>query len=76
MRARRLDDVPVVVGGIIPGGDAASLRKAGVAALFGPGTSTADVVAAFRELAGPARGGGRRDRAAPAGRGGPPPPPE
>ncbi|TQJ09632.1 (R)-ethylmalonyl-CoA mutase [Lapillicoccus jejuensis] len=36
MRAAGLDDVPVVVGGIIPEGDAAQLRAAGVAAVFTP----------------------------------------
>jgi (2R)-ethylmalonyl-CoA mutase len=36
MRAAGLDDVPVVVGGIIPEADAASLRALGVAAVFTP----------------------------------------
>ena len=36
MRAAGLDDVPVVVGGIIPEADAARLREAGVAAVFTP----------------------------------------
>jgi methylmalonyl-CoA mutase C-terminal domain/subunit len=51
MRARGLDDVPVVVGGIVPAEDQPALRQAGVAAIFGPGTSTQEVVRAFRELA-------------------------
>ncbi len=50
LRARGLSDVPVVVGGIIPAADAAALKSGGVAALFGPGTTTADAVAAFRSL--------------------------
>jgi len=36
MRAAGLDDVPVIVGGIIPPEDAASLRAAGVAAVYTP----------------------------------------
>jgi (2R)-ethylmalonyl-CoA mutase len=35
-RAAGLDDVPVIVGGIIPEGDAAALRALGVAAVFTP----------------------------------------
>ena len=40
-------DIPVVVGGIIPGPDAAALRHAGVAAVLTPGASAADIVAAI-----------------------------
>ncbi|MCX4659026.1 protein meaA [Streptomyces uncialis] len=36
MRAAGAADVPVIVGGIIPGGDAGELRRAGVAAVFTP----------------------------------------
>ncbi|MFF8828249.1 protein meaA [Streptomyces sp. NPDC015131] len=36
LRAAGADDIPVVVGGIIPGADAAELRRAGVAAVFTP----------------------------------------
>jgi (2R)-ethylmalonyl-CoA mutase len=36
LRAAGMDDVPVVVGGIIPDGDAEDLRAAGVAAVFTP----------------------------------------
>ena len=36
MRESGLDDVPVVVGGIIPPGDAEDLRRLGVAAVFTP----------------------------------------
>jgi (2R)-ethylmalonyl-CoA mutase len=36
LRAAGADDVPVVVGGIIPSGDAEALRAAGVAAVFTP----------------------------------------
>jgi (2R)-ethylmalonyl-CoA mutase len=36
MRAAGLDDVPVIVGGIIPDSDARALREQGVAAVFTP----------------------------------------
>ena len=36
MRAAGLDDVPVIVGGIIPPEDATTLRAAGVAAVYTP----------------------------------------
>jgi (2R)-ethylmalonyl-CoA mutase len=36
LRAAGLDDVPVVVGGIIPPDDAAALKQSGVAAVYTP----------------------------------------
>lgn len=39
-----LDDVQVFVGGIIPEQDANALEEIGVAAIFGPGASTQDIV--------------------------------
>jgi methylmalonyl-CoA mutase C-terminal domain/subunit len=43
LRDEGLDDVLVVVGGIIPDDDVAALKAAGVAATFGPGTTIAEV---------------------------------
>lgn len=43
--------VPVLVGGIIPEEDVAVLTEAGVAAVFGPGTSSEDIIPAFRRAA-------------------------
>jgi len=48
LRRQGLDDVLVVGGGIIPAGDMAPLQRAGVAALFGPGTPTSAVVEYIR----------------------------
>ena len=45
LRQQGLDDVMVLVGGIIPDEDIDPLRQAGVAAVFGPGTSTQDIAA-------------------------------
>lgn len=44
-------DVAVVVGGIVPDGDAATLRDAGVAEVLTPGASPDDVAAAVRRAA-------------------------
>ncbi len=44
LREAGLDDVAVFVGGIIPDEDADTLREQGVAAIFGPGASTQDIV--------------------------------
>src|SRR5262249_36128025 len=45
---RGLEDVVVWVGGIIPAADINPLRNAGVAAVFGPGTTLDDTVAFVR----------------------------
>jgi len=44
LKEKGLDDVLVVGGGIIPEEDVAGLKKAGVAAIFGPGTRTDDII--------------------------------
>jgi methylmalonyl-CoA mutase C-terminal domain/subunit len=43
MRERGMDDVLVTAGGIIPDEDVPALKAAGVAAIFGPGTTIAQV---------------------------------
>ena len=48
-----LDDVLVTVGGIIPDDDVQPLREAGVAAVFGPGTTIAAVAEFLRANARP-----------------------
>lgn len=45
-------DVAVVVGGTIPDDDADELRHLGVAGVFGPGTTTAEILRAFEALLG------------------------
>jgi methylmalonyl-CoA mutase C-terminal domain/subunit len=51
VRAKGLDDVLVAAGGIIPDADVASLKAAGVAEVFGPGTTIGQVATYFREHA-------------------------
>jgi methylmalonyl-CoA mutase, C-terminal domain len=44
-------DVPVFVGGIIPGEDMTALSEMGVSGVFGPGASTDAIIQAIREKA-------------------------
>ena len=44
LREKRMEDVVVVVGGIIPDGDAVKLKQDGVAAVFQPGASLDEIV--------------------------------
>jgi len=44
LRDRGMNDVTVLVGGIIPEADIPGLKQAGIAEIFLPGTSTQDIV--------------------------------
>jgi methylmalonyl-CoA mutase C-terminal domain/subunit len=48
LRQNKMDDVLVLVGGIIPDQDIAALQKTGVAAIFQPGTAMAEIVQFIR----------------------------
>ena len=49
MRKEGLDDVMVVVGGIIPDQDIVELKKHGVSEVFQPGANTQDIVVYVKE---------------------------
>jgi methylmalonyl-CoA mutase, C-terminal domain len=51
LREEGLDDILVTAGGIIPDEDIPTLQEAGIAAVFGPGTSIGEVAAFMREHA-------------------------
>lgn len=51
VRERGMDDVLIAAGGIIPDADVGKLKKAGIAEIFGPGTSIGQVARYFREHA-------------------------
>ena len=51
LRQRKLKGVPVFAGGIIPDEDARRLKRLGIRAIFGPGTSLEELVTTARELA-------------------------
>jgi len=55
MRERGLDDVAVVVGGVIPDDDVAALEAMGVAAIVGQEASPDEVVSVVRRAVSPAR---------------------
>jgi methylmalonyl-CoA mutase, C-terminal domain len=44
LKEKNIDDILVIGGGIIPDEDIPSLKKIGIAQIFGPGTYTADIV--------------------------------
>ncbi|MEO5918834.1 MAG: cobalamin B12-binding domain-containing protein [Candidatus Limnocylindrales bacterium] len=48
LKEQGLEDVLVVLGGIIPDDDAAELRKIGVSGIFGPGTTITEVAEYLR----------------------------
>ena len=52
LQAQDMADVVVLVGGIIPDDDVAPLQALGVKGVFGPGTSTGEIVAFIREQVG------------------------
>jgi methylmalonyl-CoA mutase C-terminal domain/subunit len=57
LAANEMSDVPVFLGGIIPDEDADQLRQMGVTAVFGPGASLDDVIAAFNAAIAARRAG-------------------
>jgi len=44
LREKEMDDVLVIGGGIIPAEDIEALKNSGIAAIFGPGTDTREIV--------------------------------
>jgi methylmalonyl-CoA mutase, C-terminal domain len=50
MNASGLDDVPLILGGIIPEVDKAQLEAMGVQGIFGPGTATDAIATFIRQL--------------------------
>ena len=44
LREKGMSDVPILIGGIIPGVDIVTLKQSGIAEVFLPGTSTQDIV--------------------------------
>jgi methylmalonyl-CoA mutase C-terminal domain/subunit len=51
LQARKVKDVPVFAGGIIPDDDAKRLRRIGIKAVFGPGTTLEEIVRTARGIA-------------------------
>ena len=51
LKQQKGGNIPVFAGGIIPDEDARRLKKAGVRAIFGPGTTLEEIVTTARQLA-------------------------
>ena len=49
LKEKGVDDVLVLGGGIIPQEDIPALKEAGIAEVFGPGTTTAEIISFIRE---------------------------
>jgi methylmalonyl-CoA mutase C-terminal domain/subunit len=50
LKQKKMDDVIVVAGGIIPEDDIPALEQIGIKAVFGPGARTSDIVETIRKL--------------------------
>ncbi|MEL6148148.1 MAG: cobalamin B12-binding domain-containing protein [Chloroflexota bacterium] len=62
MNDNDLQDVPIIIGGIIPEDDHDLLKDAGVSAIFGPGTSTTDIATYIHALVDESRSGNGNHR--------------
>ena len=51
LRSNDMDDVPIITGGIIPESDRSALESLGVRAIYGPGTTTSQIIECVRQLA-------------------------
>ncbi len=49
-KEKRMEDIPIVVGGIIPETDIPGLKRMGIKEVFGPGTTTSRVVSCIQDL--------------------------
>ena len=49
LREKGAEDILVLGGGIIPDEDIPALKKAGIAAIFGPGTTTVEIINYIKE---------------------------
>lgn len=57
LRGKGMTDVTVLIGGIIPEADISALKKAGIAEVFLPGTSTQDIIRFIQERHGTSKAG-------------------
>ncbi len=56
LREKQMEDVPVIIGGIIPEADIPGLKQVGIAAIFLPGTATQEIVDFIHKRVGPEAG--------------------
>ena len=51
LKERKVDDIPIFAGGIIPDEDAKRLKKLGIRAVFGPGARLEEIISTAKALA-------------------------
>jgi methylmalonyl-CoA mutase C-terminal domain/subunit len=56
LKQKKMGNILVVAGGIIPEDDIPALEKIGIRAIFGPGTPTTEIVDSIRKLMAKAKG--------------------
>jgi methylmalonyl-CoA mutase C-terminal domain/subunit len=52
LKVQGMEDVPIIVGGIIPDSDIPKLKSMGIKEVFDPGSTTGSIVACVRDLVG------------------------
>jgi methylmalonyl-CoA mutase, C-terminal domain len=50
LKQKGIEDIPLIVGGIVPDSDIPKLKKMGIKEVFGPGTTTVQVVSCAQDL--------------------------
>lgn len=50
LKQKGIEDIPLIVGGIVPDSDIPRLKKMGIKEVFGPGTTTVQVVSCAQDL--------------------------
>lgn len=50
LKEKKMLDVPVILGGVVPDDDAERLKEMGLAAFFGPGSDTGEIIACIKRL--------------------------
>lgn len=51
-REKGLENIPIIIGGIIPDDDVPELKRMGIKEVFGPGATTTEAVTCVRDLVG------------------------
>jgi methylmalonyl-CoA mutase, C-terminal domain len=52
LKEKGMEEIPILLGGIIPDCDIAELKRMGIKEVFGPGTTTVQVVQCVQDLVG------------------------
>lgn len=58
LKENHRDDIPIIVGGVIPRQDTADLKRVGVSEVFTPGSTSQQIVSCVKQLAQEKKGSG------------------